>query len=162
MKVSDDLVTIATFHEPMRAHMAKLELDAHGIESILLDENFSMLRPIYAVICGGVRLQTLASDAPDAREILQWLEEEPTSVLPAPIRDSAQDVCPDCGSNEVVGPGLVSRYFMLSVVGLLALMAFVSTGVEPGFWKTHYRCRRCGARWGIPVARPRAQRRNGA
>ncbi len=43
---TDEMVTIATFPEPMEANMARSALDAAGIESFLQGENAKALLPV--------------------------------------------------------------------------------------------------------------------
>ena len=68
----EKLVTIAKYHFPDRAQMAKLTLMSKGIDSFLADEFMSSYLPI---AIGGIRLQVRESDAERAKEIPRELEE---------------------------------------------------------------------------------------
>lgn len=60
--MQDDVITIATFlFEPL-AEMAKLKLDAEGIESVVISDTTYMPQ---------VRLMVRADDAEKARQILK-------------------------------------------------------------------------------------------
>ena len=62
----EDVVTLASFTEPLEAEMAKLRLESAGIETFLSGENARILEPGL----GPLQLQVRASDAADARVIL--------------------------------------------------------------------------------------------
>jgi hypothetical protein len=61
-----DVVTIATFTEPLEAEMAKLRLESAGIEVFLAGENARILEPGL----GPLQLQVSGDDEADARAIL--------------------------------------------------------------------------------------------
>lgn len=61
-----DLVTIASFTEPLEAEMAKLRLESAGIEVFLSGENARIMEPGL----GPLEMQVSADDEDDARAIL--------------------------------------------------------------------------------------------
>jgi hypothetical protein len=61
-----DVVTIASFTEPLEAEMAKLRLESAGIEVFLSGENARILEPGL----GPLQMQVKAEDEADARAIL--------------------------------------------------------------------------------------------
>lgn len=61
-----DVVTIASFNEPLEAEMAKLRLESAGIEVYLSGENARIMEPGL----GPLQLQVSADDETDARAIL--------------------------------------------------------------------------------------------
>jgi len=61
-----DVVTIASFTEPLEAEMAKLRLESAGIEVFLSGENARILEPGL----GPLQMQVNAEDEADARAIL--------------------------------------------------------------------------------------------
>jgi hypothetical protein len=61
-----DIVTIASFVEPLEAQMAKLRLESAGIEVFLSGENARIMEPGL----GPLQLQVNADDETDARAIL--------------------------------------------------------------------------------------------
>lgn len=67
----EKLVTIAKYHFPDKAQIAKLTLMSKGIDSFLADEFMSSFFPI---AMGGIRLQVRESDVERAKEVLQELE----------------------------------------------------------------------------------------
>jgi hypothetical protein len=61
-----DVVTIASFVEPLEAEMAKLRLESAGIEVFLSGVNARIMEPGL----GPLQLQVSAEDEADARAIL--------------------------------------------------------------------------------------------
>jgi len=61
-----DVVTIASFTEPLEAEMAKLRLESAGIEVFLAGENARIMEPGL----GPLQLQVSSDDEVDARAIL--------------------------------------------------------------------------------------------
>ena len=57
--MSDDLVTVATFVNPVQADFARSILEMEGIECWLIDETMSNVAPAYSLAIGGVKLITL-------------------------------------------------------------------------------------------------------
>jgi len=61
-----DVVTVASFVEPLEAEMAKLRLESAGIEVFLSGENARIMEPGL----GPLELQVSSEDEEDARAIL--------------------------------------------------------------------------------------------
>jgi Putative prokaryotic signal transducing protein len=61
-----NVVTIASFTEPLEAEMAKLRLESAGIEVFLAGENARIMEPGL----GPLELQVSSEDEEDARAIL--------------------------------------------------------------------------------------------
>lgn len=61
-----DVVTVASFVEPLEAEMAKLRLQSAGIDVFLSGENARIMEPGL----GPLQLQVSQEDAEDARAIL--------------------------------------------------------------------------------------------
>lgn len=61
-----EVVTIASFTEPLEAEMARLRLQSAGIETFLSGENARILEPGL----GPLQLQVSSEDEADARAIL--------------------------------------------------------------------------------------------
>ncbi len=68
----EDVVTVASFIEPIEAEMAKGRLESAGIVVFLSGENARIMEPGL----GPLRLQVEAKDAADARAILMDAGEE--------------------------------------------------------------------------------------
>jgi Putative prokaryotic signal transducing protein len=61
-----EVVTVASFTEPLEAEMARLRLQSAGIETFLSGENARILEPGL----GPLQLQVSSEDEADARTIL--------------------------------------------------------------------------------------------
>jgi hypothetical protein len=61
-----EVVTVASFTEPLEAEMARLRLQSAGIETFLSGENARILEPGL----GPLQLQVSSEDEADARAIL--------------------------------------------------------------------------------------------
>lgn len=66
MENTPDVITIASFTEPLEAEMAKLRLESAGIVVFLSGENARIMEPGL----GPLQLQVRAEDETDARAIL--------------------------------------------------------------------------------------------
>ena len=70
--MSEKLITIATFNQPIEANIAKTRLASEDIECFLLDENATALGgELNYIATGGIKLQVRESDAETASAILQ-------------------------------------------------------------------------------------------
>ena len=139
-EIDDRLVTIATYTSPMEAQMAKVNLELAGIDAILLNENFSMLRPVFSLISGGIPLQVWASDSVLALEVLRETSGERPTETAQTVTLSEMARCPECGSRAVEQ----EFYFFRAI---FALMTAVFLGAESGLRPRKWRCRICAARW---------------
>jgi hypothetical protein len=66
--MDDKLVTIAEFQSDLEAQMAKSDLQANGIDAIIVGESIKDLLPADGML--NVQLQVFARDAERARAIL--------------------------------------------------------------------------------------------
>jgi len=76
MSEQDDLVTIATFPEPMEANMARSALEAAGMDVFLQGETANSMIPVAFVS----QLQVRARDEAEARKLLDALDNAPESL----------------------------------------------------------------------------------
>jgi len=72
----DELVTIATFPEPMEASMARSALEAAGIDVFLQGETANSLIPV----AFSSRLQVRPEDEAAARSLLDGMDDAPESL----------------------------------------------------------------------------------
>jgi hypothetical protein len=85
---NDELVTIATFPEPMEANMARSALESAGIEVFMRGEVANSMIPV----AFESQLQVRPADEADARKLLDGLDDAPESmesVTAAEIEDEA-------------------------------------------------------------------------
>jgi hypothetical protein len=86
--MSDELVTIATFPEPMEANMARSALESAGIEVFMRGEVANSMIPV----AFESQLQVKPADAAEARKLLDGLDDAPESlesVTAAELEDEA-------------------------------------------------------------------------
>jgi hypothetical protein len=74
--MSDELVTVATFPEPMEANMARSALEAAGIEVFLRGEMANSMVPV----AFSSQLQVRSADEADARKLLESMDDAPVSL----------------------------------------------------------------------------------
>jgi len=72
----EDLITVATFPEPMEANMARSALESAGIGVFLQGETANSLLPV----AFSSRLQVRRDDEAAAREVLKSLTDAPESL----------------------------------------------------------------------------------
>ena len=63
--------TLASFSQPMDAHLLRARLESCGIPAYLRDEHMITLDWLYANALGGVKVDVADEDYERAREILQ-------------------------------------------------------------------------------------------
>jgi hypothetical protein len=120
------LVTIATYHQAMEAHVAKTKLASAGIDAFLADEHIASMDWHYSNVVGGIKLKVEESEAERAAKVLGleaagfYSEEE------------SGPACIVCNSPDVRTHGILS---LLAIVFPLP------------FLKRKWECGRCGHRW---------------
>jgi Putative prokaryotic signal transducing protein len=129
--MSDDksIVVIASYGQPIEAHMARLRLGSEGIEAVLHDENVVAIQPLYSNLAGGVKLLVKKSQVEKACEIL---EVQNKAIAKAEIR------CPKCNSDD---------YSRFSISNVMWIMAAFTLGLVWLLFCKKYRCNTCGHNW---------------
>ncbi|MFP4382187.1 MAG: hypothetical protein ACLFUS_16925 [Candidatus Sumerlaeia bacterium] len=126
----EEPLLIASFTQPMEAHMARIQLDAEDIPSYIADENLATIQPLYSDAIGGVKLFVPRSHARRAAEIL--------GVPDQTLNDTRIKVCDQCGSRNIRShPSPI----LLLVFGLLTL------GVTSLCIRRKHKCLDCGFTW---------------
>jgi hypothetical protein len=133
-----DLVTIASYNDPISATFAQHKLEEHGIDSYIADEMTIAMQWTLMNALGGIKLRVSTADAEEAMRILR---EQNTEVETEKTIDesSSTAICPSCGSNNT-GTETLSRRF--------AGWTWLLLGV-PLLWpsKKQHSCFYCGHRW---------------
>jgi Putative prokaryotic signal transducing protein len=70
--MEETLVTVATYPQPVTAHMARNFLEGHGVRAFVIDERLAR-QPWDQVF--GVKVQVPASDAQRATELLESVKQ---------------------------------------------------------------------------------------
>ena len=135
------LITIATFSNPLEAHIVRGRLEAEGIETSVAHEHHIWANWFLSTALGGVKLQVKPEDAQRAGQILQ---QEQAGDYEALVTDSAEEIaeprpaCPVCGSEEIT-PVRRSGRVSLFIVWLSSLPLPYSSVTMT--------CRNCSHTW---------------
>jgi len=135
--MSDALVTVASFDEPYKAHIARMKLESEGIKCFLSGENFVATYWLCSRIEGGIKLKVKESNSIAAVEILQS-KEVPSEAQQPPELDGYDLICPKCRSENIEFERFSWKMALLSIL-LFRL---------PVTWlKKEYKCLDCGHVW---------------
>lgn len=132
-------VTVATFWQPMPAHVARLRLESADVPCLIVDEHLVSTEWLFANAVGGIKLQVPEPDAPRARELLHRTDGAPVTRADndAPPSDG-QALCPRCGGDDLYHPRINRRLFFLSILLL---------GLPLPLLTSRTRCAECGFEW---------------
>jgi hypothetical protein len=130
----NELVTVATYNDSMKAHLALSKLESEGIEAALFDDMMMGLNPIYNVAVGGVKLKTRFEDAERSVEILREIEESSHTDTEGNII-----ACPQCGSTQLYSDFNSLRH----PKGLFGFLLSILTSTMPIATSKVYKCKEC-------------------
>ena len=138
--MDDKLVTVASFSEPIKAHLASAKLEAEGIEYFIIDENIVGMYWLYSQAVGGVKLQVREKDAEKATQLLQTGSQKQDAVVEKkePVKQGSDICCSKCGSVDIEYEKYSKKTFFLTILFL---------GFPVSYFKNEYRCNSCGHRW---------------
>ena len=142
-------VTVATFWQPMDAHLARIKLQSEGIECALIDEYLVATDWLYANAVGGIKLQVPQGRFAEAREALEPHAGRAVSAVDGPAQtvDSetpdgtlgyARAACPSCGSPKIRRQRWTRRSVSLAILLL---------GFPLPFMSRQWTCDECGHEW---------------
>jgi len=132
-----DWVTIASFGQPIEAHLARTKLESEGIPCVIGDENLVRVYGFLSNAVGGVKLKVPDFAAEQARELLR---PRPHLVVVAEEGETSDGdmICPRCRSYDVY-----YRRYSQRVAGIFILLF--------GFlipWRSRrWTCTQCGYEW---------------
>ena len=135
------LITIATFTNPLEAHIVRGRLQAEGIETWVAHEHHIWANWFLSTALGGVKLQVRPEDAQQAREVLRQEQDGDYETLVAENAnesDEPRPACPVCGSEDIT-PVRRSGRISLVIVWLSSLPLPYSSVTMA--------CRGCGHTW---------------
>ena len=139
------LVTVATFTNPVEAHIVRGRLESEGITTFVAHEHHIWANWFLSVALGGVKLQVAPADARRAGEILSADRRgEFEALLAAEQPPPAPPACPACNSSDI-GRTRASRGISLFAAGLASLPL--------PYTANRLRCRSCGHSWNDTQAR---------
>jgi DNA-directed RNA polymerase subunit M/transcription elongation factor TFIIS len=135
--MSDNLITIATFSQPIEAHILKTKLESEDIDCFIADENTVTMNWLYSNAIGGVKLQVKESDYKKAIAIIQ---KKNTNILPQNDlnKNSNDPHCPKCNSTNITYEKFSRRF---------AFISWIISGVALPFIKRKWKCNECGYEW---------------
>jgi len=132
-------VEIASFSQPVEAHLARTKLESEGITCVVRDEYLIRVNWLLSNAVGGVKLMVPTWEAERAREILR---PKPRLVEVADIEGShgpdGELICPHCRSFDVY-----YHRFNRRVAGL----AWLFFGFIVPWRSDKWVCMQCGYEW---------------
>lgn len=137
--MSSDWVTVATFSEPVGAHLARTRLEAEGIPCVVRDEYLVRVNWLLSNAVGGVKLAVPSWEAERARDILR---PRPRLVVVAGDDESPEDrgemICPRCRSYDVY----YTRFSRRAAGVFWLLFGFIVPWLN-----RRWLCKQCGYEW---------------
>ena len=135
-----DWVAVATFSQPIEAHLARTKLESEGIVCVVADEYLIRVNWLLSNAVGGVKLMVPRWEADRARDILRPVPRL-VVVADAEEAESAQPgelICPNCRSYDVY-----FHRFSRRIAGIFWLMfGFIVP------WRSRkWVCMQCGYEW---------------
>jgi len=135
------LVKIATYDDPIFAHLAQNKLKAENLQSFLDGEHHVAMDWMIANAVGGIKLLVAAEDRDRAIGIL----EEPTGSgkgdsVGTESNQDGEHCCPDCNSRNTFRERLRRKRIFLSLLLLGIPLPFISRRII---------CEDCGNKWKV-------------
>lgn len=139
--MSYNLETVAVFDTPLEAHIAKGRLVHEGLTAFLADEHIVSANWMMLHAVGGIKLQVLAKDVPQAKLILD--QHEKGEFAPA-LQDSFDTTlllkCPTCQSTKI-------QHDITHKSKLWMIVNFLFFGIVYRLRKNIHKCSQCGSEW---------------
>jgi hypothetical protein len=135
------LITIATFTNPLEAHIVRGRLQAEGIETSVAHEHHIWANWFLSTALGGVKLQVRPEDAQRAEEVLRQEQDGDYEALVADSGEESSEprpACPVCRSEDII-PVRRSGRISLFIVWLSSLPLPYSSVTMA--------CQSCGHTW---------------
>ncbi len=145
-----ELIVLARYNDIPDAELARGELEANGIQSVIFDENTINAQWLYAQAMGGMRLMVRARDASTAAEIL-GLPPISAGELAQEAGETEEAKCPKCGNGDVkTGFFTVYGTSFLGIIGILLFYILPAIMISEAILAAipwGYRCKACGHKW---------------
>jgi Putative prokaryotic signal transducing protein len=119
--MSNELVTVATFNDPIEAAMARNYLEAAGISAMLLDETTVATHWGMANAVGGIKLQVSLANLAHAEVLLDQIPDDEPDDMPSialamsPTADEPPKELDDGSTKDQA----VDRLFRATIFGLI-------------------------------------------
>ena len=137
----DDFVTIATFSQPIEAHIVRTRLEDEGIECFIKDEHLVSVNWLLSNAVGGVRLKVRKEDAERAALIIIGEGDDGGEGEAAAAGEAEESIrCVECGSEDVSFEKFSRR---------VAIFSWLLMGFPIPYFKGGWGCNSCGHRWKV-------------
>ncbi len=133
-------IAVASFSQPVEAHLARTKLESEGIPCVVGDENLIRVDWLLSNAVGGVKLMVPVSEVDRARDALR---PQPRLVVASPHGEHADGemICPRCRSDDVY----FNRYSRRMAGFFILLVGFLIP------WRDRrWACTQCGYEWKEP------------
>lgn len=130
-------ITIASFSQPIEAHLARAKLESEGITCMIGDENLIRVDPFLSNAIGGVKIMVPQWEVERAKDALR---PQPQLVVVANDNDppDGEMICPRCRSYDVY----YRRYSRRISSIFILLFGFMIP------WRDRrWSCTQCGYEW---------------
>lgn len=139
-RVSEKLITIATFSYPEEAYLNRAKLESNGIWSFVADDHMVTANWLYSTAVNGVKFQVRESDAHEALTILKGSEEKFSESI-----GLESETCPKCHSKNIHFEKFRTR--PVFIVWLFTLLINPEGGFTLPILKNKWKCKNCGYEW---------------
>ena len=134
--MNTEWIAVASFSQPVQAHLARTKLESEGIPCVVGDEHRIRVDWFLSNAVGGVKLMVPRSEVERARDALR---PRPHLVVVADRDDSdGEMICPRCHTDDVY----YSRYNR-RVAGIFILLL----GILFPWRDRRWACTQCGYEW---------------
>lgn len=134
--MSKNWITVASFSQPVEAHLAKARLEADGITCIVSDEYLVRVDWLLSNAIGGVKLMVPVWEADHAKDILR---PRPRLLVAAEPESDEEMICPRCHTDDV--------YFTRSYAHRAAAFFVILLGMVLPIRHRRWTCKQCGYSW---------------
>jgi hypothetical protein len=135
MQPQGDLITVASYPDAIKAHLARGRLEAEGIPAVVADEHYVSANWMMSNALGGVKVQVSERMVERAVQVLRELDAGEFALAEESREESH---CPRCGSSAIETNTGSWR------IALLGLHLFQ---IPLPFTRLSHRCRHCGHTW---------------
>jgi hypothetical protein len=133
--MNSNWVTVASFSQPVEAHLARTRLEAEGITCVVSDEYLVRVDWFLSNAIGGVKLVVPAWEAARARDLLR---PRPRLLAVAGPAADGEMICPRCRCDDVY----YTRYSRRAAGLFILFFGFLVP------WRDRrWTCKQCGYAW---------------
>lgn len=136
--MANDWKTVATFSQPVEAHLARTKLESEGIVCVVSDEYLVRVNWLLSNAVGGVKLLVAPWDEERARAILRPRPRLVVVADDAEPRGDGEMICPNCRSFDVY----YTRFSRRAAGVFMLVFGFI----VPWF-NRRWLCKQCGYEW---------------